>query len=140
MSTTKKNERAYPPMEEREATIFEVKRIPFKEIPQDLIDLSYMQEGNDKVFYVFPLLRWAKRSNKLFDDDIVLFITVAELRNSEKKGNYCILDESEYPAAHKNKDGTAKTLAKGVKITMVDHPRYGWQPKRSIIKEGWQVD
>lgn len=119
---------------EREATISEVKRIPFSEIPQDLIDLSYTEEGNDKVFFVFSLLRWAKRSNKLFDADVVCFITIAELSESQRKGNFCLLKESEYPAAHKNKDGTLKTLAKGVKIIMEDS-EYGWQPKRVLQQE-----
>lgn len=125
-----------PPMEEREATLHEVKRIPFSEIPQDLIDLSYTEEGNDQVFYVFPLLRWAKRSNMLFDDDPVTFITVAQLLNSKKKGNFCLLTEEEYPAATLAKEtGLPKKLAKGVKITMQKHPKYGWQPKRVIKKE-----
>ena len=135
MSKSFKKRAPLPKMVEREATIAEVKRIAFSEIPQDLIDLSYTEEGNDKTFHVFPLLRWAKRNNKLFDSDKVTFITVKELANSRAKGNFCLLKESEDPSAHKTEKGESKKLAKGVKIIMQDHPKYGWQPKRVIQKE-----
>lgn len=135
MSYIKKSKQKPAKMAEREATIAEVKRIAFSEIPQDLIDLSYMEEGNDKTFHVFPLLRWAKRSNKLFDSDTVTFITVIELKNSRGKGNFCLLKEEEYPSAHKTTEGKPKKLAKGVKIIMQNHPNYGWQPKRVIQQE-----
>ncbi len=122
-------------MEEREADISEVKRIAFSEIPTDLIDLSYTEEGNDKVFHVFPLLRWAKRKNQLFDEDLVTFITIQQLKNSKNKGNFCLLNEDQYPSSQETADGKPKKLAKGVKIIMAKHPSYGWQPKRVTKSE-----
>ena len=130
MSKTTKKAYKAPPMQEREATISEVKRISFSEIPEDLMNLSYMQEDNDKTFHVFPLLRWAKRTNQLFDTDMVAFITIEQLKDSARKGNFCLLNEEEYPAAHNTAEGKPKKLAKGVKIIMQKHPKYGWQPKR----------
>jgi hypothetical protein len=135
MSKTTKKRYPVAKMEERAATIAEVKRIPFAEIPEDLINLFYLEEDNEKRFYVFPLLRWAKRGNMLFDEDIVTFITVQQLKNSKGKGNFCLLKESEYPSSEITQAGEPKKLAKGVKIIMQKHPQYGWQPKRVIQKE-----
>lgn len=123
-------EKKPPPvvLESREATVQEVKRLKFGDIPTDLVNLSFMSD--DKTIYVFNLLRWAKRSNQLWDDDEVCFITIKELQNSEKKGNYCLLKESEYPGY--SKAGESVKLKAGCKIIMEKDLRYGWQPKRIL--------
>lgn len=128
MSEKKKYKRDDRPKPEREGTISEIRRIVFSEIPNDLIDLSVLID--EKVNHIYSVLRWAKRTNQLFDTDTVVFITVDQLKNTLRKGAYALLDESEYTAY--NKEGKAEKMKVGSTIIMEKHNQFGWQPKRTI--------
>lgn len=99
----------------KDGVVEKILKMTFSDVPETMFDTRIvMDDGTTR--YVYPLLRWARASAQMFDDEIVLFITVAGMKNVWHKGDFVVLQDL--------------GVKKGDSIALEKHIKFGWRPTR----------